>query len=52
MDLKEYILPENTCIGGWYIPHHICDDLIQVFKLHPKHQAPGAVGPAPPKSKT
>ena len=32
MDLKEYILPKNTFIGGWYFPHSICDGLIEVFK--------------------
>ena len=32
MDLKEYILPQNSMIGGWYIPEGICDDLITLFK--------------------
>jgi prolyl 4-hydroxylase len=45
MDLKEYILPENTFIGGWYIPFNLCDEIIKIFKDHPKNQAPGVVGP-------
>ena len=49
MDLKEYVLPQNTFIGGWYIPSNLCDELIQVFKAHPKNQSPGVVGPPPLK---
>jgi len=45
MDLKEYILPKSSMIGGWYIPPALCDDLIKIFKAHPKNQAPGVVGP-------
>ena len=45
MDLKEYVLPQNTCIGGWYIPSNICDELIQIFKDNEEHHAPGVVGP-------
>ena len=51
MDLKEYILPLHTFIGGWYIPSNICDGLIEVFKAHPKNQSPGVVGPPPLKVK-
>ena len=40
MDLKEYVLPQNTFIGGWYIPSNICDELIQIFKNNPKNQSP------------
>ena len=49
MDLKEYVLPQNTCIGGWYIPPYLCDELIKTFKNHPKNQSPGVVGPPPLK---
>ena len=49
MDLKEYILPKNSMIGGWYIPHHLSDELIIIFKAHPKNQSPGVVGPPPLK---
>ena len=45
MDLKEYILPQNTFIGGWYFPHSICDGLIEVFKKNKANQAAGVVGP-------
>jgi prolyl 4-hydroxylase len=45
MDLKEYVLPKNTLIGGWYIPPPICDDLITLFKESEEYQAPGVVGP-------
>ena len=49
MDLKEYVLPKNTFIGGWHIPLNLCDDLIKVFKTHTKNQSPGVVGPPPLK---
>ena len=45
MDLKEYILPKNSMIGGWYIPSPICDDLITVFKENEDKQTAGVVGP-------
>ena len=45
MDLKEYVLPQNTCIGGWYIPSNICDELIQIFKDNEELHAPGVLGP-------
>ena len=45
MDLKEYILPTNSMIGGWYIPPVLCDDLITLFKDNKDKQAPGVVGP-------
>ena len=45
MDLKEYILPKNTMIGGWYIPPPLCDDLITLFKDNKDKQTPGVVGP-------
>ena len=32
MDLKEYILPKSSMIGGWYLPPAICDDIITLFK--------------------
>ena len=45
MDLKEYVLPKNSMMGGWYIPHGICDDLITLFKDSEGYQQPGVVGP-------
>ena len=32
MNLKEYVLPKSSIIGGWYIPPAVCDDLIKLFK--------------------
>ena len=45
MDLKEYILPKNSMVGGWYIPSVLCDDIITLFKDNKEHQAAGVVGP-------
>ena len=47
MDLKEYILPVSSVIGGWYIPSAVCDDLVNLFKDNKDKQAPGVVGPPP-----
>jgi len=46
MNLKEYILPETTMIGGWYISSLICDDIITIFKANKQLQRSGAVGPS------
>jgi hypothetical protein len=45
MNLKEYVLPKSSIIGGWYIPPAVCDDLIKLFKDNKDHQTPGVVGP-------
>ena len=45
MDLKEYILPKNSMIGGWYIPSVICDDLVTLFNENKDKHAAGVVGP-------
>ena len=45
MDLKEYILPTASIIGGWYISETICDELVQIFKDKEEHHTPGIVGP-------
>ena len=45
MDLKEYILPTDSIIGGWYIPSNICDEFIKLFKDNEEHHAPGVLGP-------
>jgi len=45
MDLKEYILPVSSMIGGWYIPPAVCDDLVTLFKESEEYQQPGVVGP-------
>ena len=45
MDLKEYILPKNSMIGGWYIPSPVCDDLVTLFNENKDKHAAGVVGP-------
>ena len=45
MDLKEYIVPKNSMIGGWYIPSLVCDDLVTLFKDNKDKHAAGVVGP-------
>ena len=47
MDLKEYVLPRSTFIGGWYIPSQICDELISFFKNHKANHAPGTISDPP-----
>ena len=44
MDLKEYILPKHSMIGGWYIPLLICDELITIFKNNKRLQKAGEIG--------
>ena len=44
MDLKEYVLPHNTFIGGWYIPTDLCDALLKIYKDNPKNHSVGVVG--------
>jgi len=45
MDLKEYLLPKNSMIGGWYIPPLICDDIVSLFNENKDKHAAGVVGP-------
>tara|TARA_R110002167_G_C12492901_1_gene635573 strand:- start:13 stop:198 length:186 start_codon:yes stop_codon:yes gene_type:complete len=45
MNLKEYILPKNSMIGGWYIPTVLCDDLVTLFKDNKELHSAGVVGP-------
>ena len=47
MDLKEYVLPKSTFIGGWYIPSQVCDELISFFKDHKADHTPGIVSDPP-----
>ena len=42
---KEYKLPLNTFIGGWYIPEKICDDLIYYFDKNKKKQTDRQIRP-------
>ena len=34
----------STFIGGWYIPEHICDGIIQYYYEYKKHGHKGLVG--------
>ena len=47
MDLKEYNLPLNGMIGGWYISPKICDSLVHIFNVNPDKHRKGVVGPHP-----
>jgi|TARA_R110002012_G_C11331056_1_gene577046 prolyl 4-hydroxylase len=40
---KEYKLPLNSFIGGWFIPEKICDDLIKYFNKNKKMQTEGFI---------
>ena len=41
---KEYKLPLNSFIGGWFIPKKVCDDLIKYFKKNKELQKEGVYG--------
>ena len=43
--MKEYILPKNSMIGGWYISSTVCDNLVNWFKENKEHHVAGVVGP-------
>jgi len=38
---KEFKLPSNSFIGGWFIPKKTCNDLIKYFNKNKKFQSPG-----------
>ena len=41
--LKEYKLPKESFIGGWFIPTKICDELINYYNKFKSHAKPGIV---------
>ena len=41
--MKEYIIPSDNFIAGWYIDHKVCDGLISYFDESPD-QGPGEIG--------
>jgi len=43
-NLKEHKFPKESFIGGWHIPEHICDGIIQFYYEHKKHGHTGFVG--------
>jgi hypothetical protein len=40
---KEYKLPKESFVGGWFIPTKICDGLISYFNEFSKNTTPGVV---------
>jgi|LakMenE01Jun11ns_1017448.scaffolds.fasta_scaffold9526137_2 hypothetical protein len=43
-DLKEYIFPYESFIGGWYIPEKLCDDIINYFNVNKHKTSLGKLG--------
>ena len=43
-NLKEHKFPKESFIGGWYIPEHICDCIIQFYYEYKKYGHTGLVG--------
>ena len=41
---KEYKLPFNSFIGGWFIPKKTCDVLVKYFNKNKEMKKPGRVG--------
>jgi prolyl 4-hydroxylase len=39
---KEYQLPKESFIGGWFIPNNICDNLISYFKKNKNKTVKGS----------
>ena len=31
LQLKKHCYPKESFVGGWYIPEHICDGLLEYF---------------------
>jgi len=42
--LKEYKLPYDSLIGGWFIPEKICDDILKFFKKNKQLHFKGHTG--------
>jgi hypothetical protein len=43
-NLKEYVLPYESFMGGWFIPEKLCDDIITYFNDNKNNKTPGLVG--------
>ena len=41
--LKQYKLPKESFIGGWFIPKKICDNLVSYYNEYNSHARPGTV---------
>ena len=46
MNLKEYSIDDKLCVGGWFIPENICDELITFFKTNSHKQISGTTNKA------
>jgi len=42
--LKEYKLPFDSFIGGWFIPKKTCDALVRYFNKNEEMRKPGRIG--------
>ena len=40
----EYKLDDITCMGGWFIPEKVCDDLIELYNQNKSFTKKGEVG--------
>jgi len=49
--VKKFKIDKNHCIGGWFIPEKICDDLINFFHLNINHAHDGTTFKGVNKSK-
>ena len=43
MSLKEYKLPKETFMGGWFIPLEICNGLVSYFNKFNNNATPGVL---------
>ena len=43
-NLKQQDYPYDSFIGGWYIPEHICDGLLEYYHANIKNVQDGVVG--------
>lgn len=43
-EMKEFELPTITCMGGWYIPTEICDNMVNIFEENSKYHGRGHTG--------
>ena len=43
MSFKEYKLPKETFMGGWFIPLEICDGLVSYFNKFNNNATPGVL---------
>ena len=44
IDLKQHNFPYDSFIGGWYIPEHICDGMLDYYYQKSNDITPGVVG--------